>query len=158
MANIVHSFPTVQKLLTKAEYKPAYGARLVKLEETIIGSVSVSLLHVQIDPGKEIAAHMHEHGGEICQALSEVTAYLGEPLRDEHGNYQIEEDKIVTEWEPPIHMEAGDTISIPEGKAHFFINHGYSETSNIQFVIPNSHFILNKDGSMDKKLNTRPQL
>src|SRR5260221_4736726 len=149
---------SIKAALENATYNPKLGGKFIKLEDTEIEGIRVSLMHVQIDPGSELTAHVHEHNGEVLQVLSPVTVYFGKLKKLPDGTYQMKDEKIDVQWDTPLHMVPEDTVRIPEGIAHFFINPSKDSLAHIQFIIPNSHFEANEKGIVDRKLVTRPQV
>ena len=138
--------PDLLDRLETAPINPDYNAKLLPLESWLGNDGTPTRLVVaQIMPGGRVPAHLHEQGGELCLTLSDVTAYFGEPVRDQEGNLVFNkiqtakgEDRAEVNWETGVDARPGDRNVIPEGKAHYFVNNS-DRPCNVAFFLPETH-------------------
>lgn len=128
----------LEEKLLEATYEPELGIRLVHLTPTEIAGKKLELIAVKVDPGKQLIPHLHEIDGEICIPLTEGIARLGEAQKDTSGEYVMETDKIVVDWEKPQTLTPGKSFDILAGKAHYF----YATPDKpclLLFILPETH-------------------
>lgn len=140
----------LKEKLTEAAYDPVLGVRVVHLIKTHIGGVEVEHVVVQMDAGKGLRPHVHEHNGEVGIPITKGVVRFGNPVRDESGEYVFDNDEVKVDWEEPMQLEPGKSFEVPEGKAHdFYATDG--EEFVIFFILPSNHL------GEDRKFVTRPQ-
>ena len=94
----------------------------------LAGTDDFSLYCTEMEPGKRVSAHYHEHGMEFYQILSgDGNIYVGEPLGDTAVN-----------WSHPATVSAGDFFMIEEKQVHQLENSG-AEKLVVVFGCANSH-------------------
>lgn len=130
--------PFIQQELAKSTYDPALGVRVVYLAKTTIGGIVVEHIAVQMDAGKGLRPHVHEHNGEIGIALTKGVMRFGTLVRDDNGNFVWEQDEVKVNWEEEISLVPGGSFEVPEGKAHDF-HATESEEFLVFFILPASH-------------------
>jgi len=109
----------IEEKLQEAPYEPALGVRLVHLTPTEIDGKKLELIAIKLDPDKQLIPHLHQVDGEICIPLTEGVARLGEAKKNESGEYVMQEDKIVVDWEEAQTLIPGKSFNIIAGKAHY---------------------------------------
>src|SRR5580704_5989524 len=102
--------PFIKNELTKAPYDLALGVRVVHLQKTHIGGVEVENVAVQMDAGKGLRPHVHEHNGEIGIPMTKGFVRFGNPQRDKKGEYIWESDEVKVDWEEEIILEPGKSF------------------------------------------------
>lgn len=128
----------LQQELAKASYDPALGVRAVHLIKTNIGGIDVEHVAVQMDAGKGLRPHVHEHNGEVAIPMTKGYVRFGTPIRDDAGEYVWENDEVKVDWEEPMLLEPGKSFEVPEGKAHDFYA-TQDEEFVIFFILPSNH-------------------
>lgn len=112
------------KMVKKGEKDKAVGISLAHLA----GTDNFSLYCTEIEPGKHLAAHYHEHGMEFYQIISgEGNINVGEP----EGGTGIK-------WNSPATVKKGDFFMIEEKKVHQLKNSG-NEKLVVVFGCAKSH-------------------
>src|SRR5262249_24436335 len=139
----------IKQKLEKAQYDQAQGVRVIHLAKSSIGGVDVEHIAVQMDAGKGLRPHVHEHNGEIGIPMTKGMVRFGKPIKDVNGEYMWDNDEVQRAWEEEISLEPGKSFEVPEGKAHIFYANP-TEEFLIFFILPSNHL------GEDRKWVTKP--
>lgn len=110
--------------VSDGEKDSAVGISLAHLA----GTGDFSLYCTEMEPGKRVGAHYHEHGMEFYQIVSgNGNIYVGNPA-----------GARTVSWDSPIAIKAGDFFMIEEKQVHQLENSG-DEKLVVVFGCANSH-------------------
>ncbi len=137
--------------LAKSKYEPGLGVRKVDLGNTTLGNVPVSLILIQLDPGKELKPHLHEtEGGEIWLPMTKGIVQFGKAQKELSGQYKTnEKQEIIADWENPIELTPFKALEAPIGIPHYLL--ALSLPLIVACFLPVSH------PTTDIKLTTHPK-
>lgn len=149
---IADRYPSIEARMRETPFKN--GVALAILEQTEIEGVVVDLVIVRIAPGAKVSAHLHERNGEIEFPLTPVLSVIGDVLRTEDGEYELDPQGVI---KGTIESQAicmpGLPRKIPEGKVHEYRNPMSDAYADVMFFLPHSHAT-----AEDKKLAASPEI
>lgn len=129
----------ISRKLQEAKYDPNLGIRLTRLGSMDVSGKEITLIAVQLDPGKQLIPHLHEIDGEICIPLTGGILTLGKALKSERGVYKVDnEGKILVKWDKPQNLIIGKPIEIHQAEAHHLLAPA-DKPVTVFFYLPATH-------------------